>query len=224
MTAEQSPRRFVLSSLPEAPARVLEVGCGEGHLAKSLAEAGYEVVAIDPHAPEGAIFRPVSLEDFEGESFDAVVADRSLHHVHDIEAGVHKLRRMLTDTGVLVLNEFAWDAMNEPTAAWYLAAAQERGVDPGAGVDTARDLLSGWADEHDGLHTAGALRAALSLHFETVVDTPAPYMARYHLDDPGAESLERGAIGDGSISALGFRYVGRPRVVNGQVQRSRPGG
>ncbi len=41
--------------------RVLEVGCGEGRLAAALADAGYEVIAIDPRAPVGHIFRQVRL-------------------------------------------------------------------------------------------------------------------------------------------------------------------
>ncbi len=40
--------RFVSLTLPAAPARVLEVGAGDGKLAQALREAGYEVVAIDP--------------------------------------------------------------------------------------------------------------------------------------------------------------------------------
>ncbi len=44
---------FVTEQLPSAPARVLEVGCGRGDLARAIAESGYEVVAIDPDAPGG---------------------------------------------------------------------------------------------------------------------------------------------------------------------------
>ena len=51
---------FVLSRLPRARARVLEVGCGvEGGLTPALAAAGYDVLGIDPHAPEGPLFRSV---------------------------------------------------------------------------------------------------------------------------------------------------------------------
>src|SRR5206468_8596581 len=48
---------WVLSQLPDPPTRLLEVGCGGGELARLLAAAGHEVVAIDPRAPEGRIFR-----------------------------------------------------------------------------------------------------------------------------------------------------------------------
>ena len=45
---------FVLEQLPDSAARVLEVGCGsEGGIARALAAAGYDVLAIDPMPPTG---------------------------------------------------------------------------------------------------------------------------------------------------------------------------
>src|SRR5688500_2513925 len=75
---------FVFAVLPPTPARVLEVGCGSGDLARELSAAGYDVLAIDPEAPEGPIFRRSTIEELDERSpFDAVVASRSLHHVGD---------------------------------------------------------------------------------------------------------------------------------------------
>lgn len=130
---------FVLSQLPPPPRRVLEVGCGRGELALALAEAGYEVVAIDPEAPEGPIFRPTTIEAFrERGPFDAVVASRSLHHVHDLPGVLDKLVRLLR--GPLILNEFAWDR-REP-------------------------MTREWEEEHDGLHGYGAMRVELDARYE----------------------------------------------------------
>ena len=93
---------FVLSQLPAAPVRVLEVGCGEGELARALADAGYHLAAIDPEAPDGPIFRRTTIEAFaEPGPFDAVVASRSLHHVEDLGGVLDKLVRLLR--GPLVL-------------------------------------------------------------------------------------------------------------------------
>jgi SAM-dependent methyltransferase len=130
---------FVLSQLPPAPARILEVGCGEGELARALAAARYEVVAIDPEAPDGPLFRRTTIEAFDDAgSFDAMVASLSLHHVHDLGGALDKLARMLD--GPLILNEHAWDRLEPMTPEWE--------------------------EEHAGLHGYGAMRAELDARFE----------------------------------------------------------
>lgn len=55
---------FVLAHVPSGPTRILEVGCGEGDLARGLAAAGHSVTAIDPEAPQGPLVRRVTLEEF----------------------------------------------------------------------------------------------------------------------------------------------------------------
>src|SRR6266542_4468328 len=69
---------FALSQLPGPPRRVLEVGCGyQGGVAPALAAAGYDVLAIDPDAPEGPLYRAIALEELDDPGpFDAVVAGR----------------------------------------------------------------------------------------------------------------------------------------------------
>lgn len=141
---------FVLSQLPTVPARVLEVGCGKGEMARALAAAGYEVVAIDPEAPDGPIFRRTTIEAFdEPGPFDAVVASLSLHHVHDLGGALDKLVRLLGGAGQLVLNEFAWDR-REP-------------------------MTPEWKEEHAGLHGYGAMRAELDARFEEAFFEWRPY-------------------------------------------------
>ena len=66
---------FVRASLPEPPARVLEVGAGDGQLAAALRDLGHDVTAIDPKG-EAAGVQPVALLDLEAPagSYDAAVA------------------------------------------------------------------------------------------------------------------------------------------------------
>jgi 2-polyprenyl-3-methyl-5-hydroxy-6-metoxy-1,4-benzoquinol methylase len=57
---------FVRADLPEPPARVLEVGAGQGELARMLVGGGYRVVAIDPDATADVM--PVALVDLAAHS------------------------------------------------------------------------------------------------------------------------------------------------------------
>src|SRR5438552_14564849 len=109
---------FALSQLPESPRRVLEVGCGyQGGVAPALAAAGYDVLAIDPDAPEGPLYRQITLEELDDPGpFDAVVAGRVLHHVRPLGPALDKLAGLAP---LLVLDEFAWNHMDPPTVDWY---------------------------------------------------------------------------------------------------------
>jgi SAM-dependent methyltransferase len=143
-----APIDFVLSQLPPPPCRVLEVGCGDGELARALAGGGYDVVAIDPEAPEGEIFRRTTIEAFdEPGAFDAVVASLSLHHVHDLGQVLDKLVRL--SPGPLVVNEFAWDRYEPMTPEWE--------------------------EEHAGLHGYGVMRAELDARYEERLFEWRPY-------------------------------------------------
>jgi 2-polyprenyl-3-methyl-5-hydroxy-6-metoxy-1,4-benzoquinol methylase len=96
---------FVHAHLPPVPARVLEVGCGRGDLARGIARAGHGVVAIDPDAPVGDLFRATTLKDFGApEPFDAVVASLALHHVADLPRALDKIVSLLRPAGRLILN------------------------------------------------------------------------------------------------------------------------
>jgi SAM-dependent methyltransferase len=179
---------FVLSHLPPPPRRILEVGCGRGDLALALSGAGYDVVAVDPDAPAGAIFRNATIEELdEPGPFDAVVASFSLHHVHDLDAVLDKLRGLLAREGVLILDEFGWDLLDEQTAGHY-----------------ALDL-DDWSAEHDDLHGFERLRGALDARFRERHFSPEPYFSRHLGAD---EDEEHELIAAGKIRPLGFRYVG----------------
>jgi SAM-dependent methyltransferase len=183
---------FVAAHLP-ARARVLEVGCGHGALAFAMARLGHDVLAIDPRAPEGEPFRRVSLEDLADPGpFGAVVANRSLHHIHDLPAAVEKIARLLAPGGRLLLHEHAWDVVDEPTLRWY----HEHG---GRGD---------WRADHAGLHSSEAMLAELAPRFTERSLEWTPYLG----GELGLEpEVERAAIESGAIRATGFLYVGERR-------------
>jgi hypothetical protein len=195
---------YARNQLPPPPGRVLEVGCGrEGGVAPELAEAGYDVLAIDPEAPAGPLYRPVTLEELDEEGrFDAVVAGRVLHHVHPLGPALDKLRRLAP---LLVLDEFAWNHMDDSTVEWYeshhrvLVAA---GLEPKGPRD-----LGEWRARHSDLHSYETLRSELDARYEERHFEWRPYFYRW-LEGPASESLEESLIAAGAIRPIGFRYAG----------------
>lgn len=203
---------FVLGELPPLPARVLEIGCGSGQLALGLAEAGYAVLAIDPSAPEGAIFQQTTLEELDEPAvFDAVVASCSLHHIHDLDAAVERIESALRPRGRLILVEFAWERMDPDTADWYLG--QQLALHVAGRLDdvprSVEDSLAAWDEKHRGLHAGEALRASLSRRFRELRFERTPYLHRM-LGGVASEALEQTLVDAGAIRALGFRWVGEP--------------
>lgn len=204
--------QFLLAHLPEPPARLLEVGCGQGELTTTLAVAGYEIVGIDPAAPPGELFRPLLLEDLEetGEPFDAIVAGRALHHVRDLGEGLDKIVRLLRNEGLLVLEEFAWDRMDEPTLEWLYGQSRALGAVEGhEPPESLEQLRAEWEAAHLGLHGYEAMRAALDARFAEQAFEWLPHLYR---DLGGAQIaiLEQALVDVGAIQALGFRYAGTP--------------
>lgn len=204
----------VCSHIPEPPARVLEVGCGKGELALALAERGFDVTAIDPNAPDGAIFRQVRIEDFfDEDGFDAVVASMSLHHVHDLSGALDRIASLLPPGGPLVLDEWAPERLSGRTGSWYYG--QRRALALGGRTDSdvpddfddwERQTTTGLAD----LHTSARIRSELEPRFSERVFEWRPFLYSRRLDD-SLEPVERAAIDNGDIDPTGFRYVGERR-------------
>jgi SAM-dependent methyltransferase len=203
-------------SPPTVARRVLEVGAGRGHLAKKLREAGYDVVAIDAdrdRAGEGV--EVASFPEYETSArFDAVLFTRSLHHIHALDASVDKARSLLAPGGAIVVDDFAWEDVDLPTAAWaygsLAVADKEHWKDDG-------DPLAAWMKkyrEHH-IHESRAIAAALEKRFSSVAAGRGSYFWRYLPDetpDVVAEIVrhtesELGA--GGAIRLIGARMVAR---------------
>jgi 2-polyprenyl-6-hydroxyphenyl methylase/3-demethylubiquinone-9 3-methyltransferase len=114
--ADLGLRRAFLLEHVQAGERVLDVGCGEGHLAAELARAGAEVVGIDVAAeplrrarlrhPELDL-RQVAAEGawpLADASFDAVWAGETIEHVADTAGWLSEVRRVLRSGGGLLLS------------------------------------------------------------------------------------------------------------------------
>ena len=204
--------QFVRGQLPPPPARLLEVGSGQGELTTALAIAGYDIVGIDPMAPHGELFRRLTLDDLdETERYDAVVAARSLHHIRDLDAALEKIATLLERDGLLLVDEFAWDLLDEPTLDWLWGQRRALAAAGGEPAPESREeLRAEWEADHLGLHGYDALRRALDERFREEVFVRTPHLYRL-LGGASSEVLEQALVDADGIRALGFRYAGRPR-------------
>lgn len=93
--------------LPLAPgSRVLEVGCGSGHLTKRLAERGVDIVGIDANPQAGDVaesdrvrtMRAEALE-FDDDSFDALLSVHAIEHIPALEMAFIEMARVLRPGG-----------------------------------------------------------------------------------------------------------------------------
>jgi SAM-dependent methyltransferase len=199
---------FVEAHLPPPPARVLEVGCGRGELARGIAHSGYDVVAIDPDAPTGELFQAVSLEEFAADqAFDGVVASRALHHIPDLPGSVAKIAGLLRPGGSFILDEHACDRLDERTARWYL---ERRAASHAHAPSSLEACIAEWESDHADLHGYEAMRMELDRRFTERFFTWRPYL--YGELTAVDEEEERALIEAGAIEAMGFRYVGEVRA------------
>ena len=211
---------FVRASLPPAPARVVEIGCGPlGGFVPMLARAGYQATGVDPKAPPGPSYRQVEFErhDLPGQA-DAVVACTSLHHVANLDTALDLVAAALVPGGVAVIVEWARERFGEATARWCFARLPEAGDylgglhrrqaewrESGQPWDA---YLRSWA-QAEGLHAGQAILDGLDARFDS---RPATYGPYFFPELAGtSEADEQAAIDGGLIQANRIQYVGRRR-------------
>lgn len=186
---------YVRAALPPPPARVLEVGAGEGELAAVLAAAGYDVTAIDPNGGDGVV--PVALVDLEAppRTFDAAVAMVSLHHVVPLGQSLRRLSEVLRHGARFVIDEFDVDRFDERAAAWWLDHAGED-----------RHPADHVAEMREHLYSLRQIRKELAPWFDLGEAVPGAYMYRWTID-PALRTQEEQLIAAGMLPATGARFV-----------------
>jgi SAM-dependent methyltransferase len=105
-------RSAFLELVPPAGSATLEIGCGEGRVARDLAARGHRVTGVDAAPtlleaaaeadPDGRyLLADAAQLPFEDESFDLVVAYNSLMDVQDMPGAVREAARVLRPQGRL---------------------------------------------------------------------------------------------------------------------------
>ncbi len=112
-------RELLLGVLPAAPARIADIGCGTGTLARLLVDSGYTVDGLDfsramierarDKVPE-ARFEIGDASDpvLEPGAYDAVLSRHVLWALPDPAAAFARWVRLLKSDGVVVLVEGRW--------------------------------------------------------------------------------------------------------------------
>jgi SAM-dependent methyltransferase len=187
---------FLTSRIP-LRAEILEVGCGEGHLAGELLKHGYRVTALDsdPEVIANAQARGVpamvgSWPEFDGSaSFDAIVFSRSLHHIGPLREAIGRARGLLKPRGSLLIEDFAFEDVEESTIGWFakiVRGKQARALITPIAEQLVTDLLSStdvmdaWQRHrgHD-LHSMAAMNEAIAERFVVNEMWSVPYLYRY---------------------------------------------
>jgi SAM-dependent methyltransferase len=195
---------FVRSSLPQPPARVLEIGAGRGELASALGAAGYRVTAIDPAAEPGGHVERRSLLEVRG-AFDAAVAVVALHHVDPLEQSCAHLATLIKPGGLVVIDEIDIERYDERAASWWLGQRLALGCRHEE-QDPVR-LLEGLRDH---IHALSNINAALQPYFELGEPVRGAYLHRWGLQ-AGLREAEVDLIADGLLRAVGSRQIARRR-------------
>ncbi len=186
---------FVRAALPPAPARVLEIGAGDGALAEVLRGAGYDVTAIDPRGEPPVLPVSLAMLDRPDEHFDAAVAMTSLHHVEPLGQSLAQLHKVLRPGARLVIDEYDVGVLDERAAGWWLNIAGED-QDPAHHVAHMR--------EH--IHSVAHIREQLAPWFDVSEPVPGAYLYRHKIGWEYRDE-EEAKIAAGEIPATGSRFI-----------------
>lgn len=243
---------FVTSIISQPTQRILEVGCGNGYLSLALAREGHQVVGLDTSpeilavaersknahpAPPTFGSLTYSCEDVHTwlapeQSFDVVIFNRTLHHLHDFQAVLTKVKRLLTSQGLLLCQDYAYDRLDDQTATWMYTiqrllflshlteedpATEEREAHSIAALraawfQKAEQRLNRWEEMLQALQTTFVQQALswvpyLFVYLGNGIRCANPEQERALLTF--LKNTEQLLIEKEYIQAVGFRYVGR---------------
>jgi arsenite methyltransferase len=120
----RAQRQLVIELLAPKPGwRVLDVGCGPGHLTRELAEAvgptgqvcgadiSEHMLSLAQHQGVELVHLTDSTLPFESESFDAAVATQVYEFVEQLPLALSELHRVLRVGGTALILDTDWDSL-----------------------------------------------------------------------------------------------------------------
>ena len=212
--------------------RVLEVGCGEGHVALALRDLGHDVVGLEEDAATveraqrlGAPVVQACWPDYDGPAADALIFTRSLHHIGALAPAIERARQWLLPSGAMLIEDFAFERADEATLAWFRDSVRAHRGDlddaaPGLGAAMLHndDAAARWREHHEHVHAMAAMTEAIADPFRIALTLSAPYLYRYLIPalpaTPAAAAIVQHVLEDeaargasGAIALIGARIV-----------------
>jgi SAM-dependent methyltransferase len=202
MTAIQAAREvatihtveFVTGQLSSPHLTILEVGCGEGHVAAALSAKGFKVTALDsdPEAKnsakaKGASVKTADFLEFKGGPYDAILFSRSLHHLHPLKDAVDQARLLIKAGGMLLVEDFSLETPNAQSLKWYygLSSAIKTLMGQPAPLEemalSEPEVIDRWKKDHahqPPLHTGQRMLEEIKRRFEVLMTERCPYFYR----------------------------------------------
>jgi ubiquinone/menaquinone biosynthesis C-methylase UbiE len=244
--------QFVTSMLPHPAQQILEVGCGNGYLSLELARDGHDVTGIDLSAdiievaersktthsdPPGFgslhyLCTDINTWQAPGASVDAVIFNRALHHMSDLQQTMAKVKRLLKPGGRIIGQDYAYDRFDNKTASWLyqmqrlLFLSGHDDTDPATLPDEAasiESLRAAWLQRGSEHHLnqyeemMSALWRTCHEHFFAWIPSLFVYIGNGIRHVPPEQErelltflkrMEQYLIEHGALQAIGFRFVG----------------
>jgi 2-polyprenyl-3-methyl-5-hydroxy-6-metoxy-1,4-benzoquinol methylase len=105
-------RRLIIRQTGKQKGSLLDVGSGVGTFAHTMKQNGWEVTGLEPDADARSVAKQlyaIELEDtsrfqqLTPGSFDAITLWHVLEHIHELQAYIQQLKRLLKDDGCLFI-------------------------------------------------------------------------------------------------------------------------
>lgn len=234
LAASRYTAEFVMEAAPRGARGVLDIGCGIGNVAMHLVAHGYRVTGIDESrasvrrcARRGIRAIHADFAEYEtDERHDVVLFSRSLHHMKDLRGILRKAGGMLAPGGVVLIEEFAFEEVDEFAASWLLTMLR---LAVASGLATKQPRLPGrhrpvldwWKGIHrHKIHDGETVIAAARSCFSVSRLERVPYLFRYLVPElkksvksaavlEHARALERMTFAAAQRPCIGIRAVCR---------------